>query len=348
LATLQLKASPNKKYMKKILTSLVLLSVQFAIHAQDSAKMHTLSVDEYEKAKTFKVKDLDNDTYIKFENTYVLDRYESRKPYFITGDDGLKKRVDIYRFLLREGKVELGTLIFYTNEKGTLYEACLPNFRADSKVWEKYFSDIHAIDKVEPNFVLKLSYVLSREFGFQLYKAANQGKDISREAGTYGMDICFPGDVQVSMGDGSKKLLREVKKGDRIITVDPGTHMATTTEVTALVAHDEKNYAITRLLLLGADEKITLAGMEVKLSAKELNATPNHPVVTATGEKKMGDVKEGDEILCLDNQTGIYERYMVWSKTEQAGGVQKVYNIETNGGSTFIMNEVMVMQKALK
>src|SRR5450432_27447 len=151
--------------MKRYFAALILLSFQFSIHAQDTAKIHTLSSEEYEKAKTFRVKDLDKDTYIKFENTYVLDRYESRKPYFITGDDGLKKRIDLYRFLLREGKVELGTLIFYTNEKGTIYQACLPDFKADAKVWKTYFEDIHAIDKIEPNFVLKLSYVLSKEFG---------------------------------------------------------------------------------------------------------------------------------------------------------------------------------------
>lgn len=333
--------------MKKFLFGLLLLSVQFVINAQDTAK-HVFTMEEYERAKTFKIKDLDNDTYVKFENTYVLDRYESRKPYFITGDDGKKKRIDIYRLLLREGKQELGTLIFYTNESGVLYEACLPNFRANGKVWEKYFEDIHAIDKIEPNFVLKLSYVLSKEFGFQLYKAANQGKDISREAGTYGMDICFPGDVTVSMWDGSKKILKDIKKGDRIITVDPTTKKPAITNVTALVSHEEKNYAITRLLLLETEEKHTSAGNETRLSVKELNATPNHPVITAVGEKKMGEVKEGDEILCLDKQTGVYKKYIVWNRTEQAGGVQKVYNIETNGGSTFIMNEVMVLQKALK
>ena len=293
--------------MKKFLAGLLLLAIQFGVKAQDTAK-HIFSMEEYEKTKTFKIKDLDNDTYVKFENTYVLDRYESRKPYFITGDDGKKKRIDIYRLLLREGKQELGTLIFYTNESGVLYEACLPNFRANPKVWEKYFEDIHAIDKIEPNFVLKLSYVLSKEFGFQLYKAANQGKDISREAGTYGMDICFPGDVEVSMWDGSKKILSEIKKGDRIITVDPATKKPTTTQVTALVSHEEKNYAITKLLLLEANEKQLAWGTLVNLSAKELNATPNHPVVTTAGEKKMGDVKEGDEILCLDKQTGAVQQ----------------------------------------
>ncbi|MEO5682724.1 MAG: Hint domain-containing protein [Chitinophagaceae bacterium] len=330
----------------KIFFVIFFLVVQhFVVNGQDTSNTHALSMEEYEKAKTLKIKDLDNDTYVKFENTYVLDRYEGRKPYFITGDDGLKKRVDIYKFLLRENKRELGTILFYTNEKGTVYQACLPNFRAGAKVWEKYFEDIHAIDKVEPNFVLKLSYVLSRELGFQLYKASNQGKDISREAGTYGTDICFPGDVAVAMWDGSKKLLRDIKKGDRVITVDPATKRATSTAVTALVAHVAKNYAITRLLLVGVDEHQTEAGKEIRLSTKELNATPNHPLLTTSGGKKTGEVNEGESILCLNKETGTYNRYIVWRKTEQAGGVQKVYNIETSTGTTFVMNEVMVLQK---
>ncbi len=333
--------------MKKLLLILCLLISQYNSKAQEKTVIRSLTMDEYEKAKTFKVKDLDNDTYVKFDNTYILDRYEGRKPYFITGDDGQKKRIDIYRFLLKDGMQEMGTVLFYTNEKGKLYQACLPNFKADGKVWEKYFEDIHAIDKTEPNFVLKLSYVLSKELGFQLYKASRQGADLSKEAGTYGSDICFPGTVEVAMWDGSKKFLRDIKKGDRIITVDPQTKTSAITQVTALVAHEEKNYAITRLVLLGAGEIQTQAGNEIKLSVKELNATPNHPVFTVNGEKKMGEIKPGDEILCLNKQTGIYEKYTVWTRTEGAGGFQKVYNIETNGGSTFIMNEVMVLQKPL-
>ncbi|HTL07806.1 MAG TPA: Hint domain-containing protein [Chitinophagaceae bacterium] len=331
--------------MKQTINFLIALILTLAAAAQDSAKLHSFSLEEYEKAKTFRIKDLDNDTYVKFENTYILDRYEGRKPYFITGDDGQKKRVDLYRLLLREGKQELGTIIFYTNEKGMVYQACLPNFRANPKVWEKYFEDIHAIDRQEANFVLKLSYVLSREFGFQLYKAANQGKDVSREAGTYGMDICFPGDEEVLMADGSRKKISTVQKGDRVVSINPVTHRASAELVTGLAMHEAKNYAITRLVLLAATAKKTVGAEETILSAKELNATPNHPVLTNKGQRKMSEIKEGDEILCLDAKTGRYERYSVWVKTEQAGGLQKVYNIETSRGSNFVVNEVMVLQK---
>lgn len=302
-------------------------------------------MEEYEKAKTFAVKDLDNDTYVKFENTYVLDRYESRKPYFVTGDDGKKKRIDIYKLLAKEGMQDLGILIFYTNEQGTLYKACMPHFTADPKVWGKYFEDIHAIDKQEANFVLKLSYVLSKEFGFQLYKAANQGKDLSKESATYGNDICFPGTMQVSMAGGGTKELAAIRPGDRILTVDPATQQTQVVTVKELTSHAPQNYAITRLTLLAATERPTVAGTEVLLLGKTVQATPNHPVLTTNGQKKMGEVATGDEILCQDPATGRYQAFKVWHKTESAGGLQPVYNIVADGGRTFMMNGVMVLQK---
>ena len=37
--------------------------------------------------------------------------------------------------------------------------------------------------------------------------------------------------------------------------------------------------------------------------------------------------------------------FTVWDKQEDAGGMQHVYNIVAAGGSTFIMNGVVVLQK---
>jgi hypothetical protein len=223
----------------------------------------------------------------------------------------------------------------------------MPGYKADGKIWEKYFEDIHAIEKEEKFFVLKLSYVLSKELGFQLYRAAaaGQGKELSREAGTYGNDICFPGDMRVTMADGSARTLSEVRAGDAVRTVDPVTREAKTVMVTELTVHEAKNYAITNLLLLAVAEENTLAGKEIHLLSKSLQATPNHPMFTCSGEKKAGELAEGEKVLCLDEKTGRYTEYMVWAKNETAGGVQKVYNIVAGGGSTFIMNDVMVLQK---
>jgi hypothetical protein len=327
--------------MKQLCMAILLMAGNtFLLTAQDSTGGKALTMAEYDKVKTFSPGDLDKDSYVKFENTYILDRNDFGKPYFITGDDGLKKRIDLYKLIRKEGRAELGTVIFYTTEGGKRYMACLPGFKADGKVWEKYFEDIHAIDREEKNFVLKLSYVLSRELGFQLYRAAaaGGGPGREREAGTYGNDICFPGDMQVSMADGSKRTLREVKAGDAVVTVDPATGQATAVTVKELTVHEEKNYAITRLLLVSVRE----AGREVRLSSRLLQATPNHPMMTLQGEKRMGELEAGDKVLSPD---GIFT---VWDKEERAGGMQRVYNIVAGGGTTFIMNGVLVLQKTGK
>jgi hypothetical protein len=326
--------------MKQLFMALCLMAGPFlTLYAQDSVSK-ALTMAEYEKAKSFSPGDLDKDSYVKFENAYILDRNDFGKPYFITGDDGLKKRIDLYKLIRKEGRIELGTLIFYTTETGQRYMACLPGFRADGKVWEKYFEDIHAIDKVEKNFVLKLSYVLSRELGFQLYRAGAGGQvsGRERETGTYGNDICFPGATLVRMADGKMRELADVRPGDAIVTIDPVTKQSGAVHVKELTVHTARNYVITRLLMVRASGD----GREIVLSSKVLQATPNHPILTAEGEKKIGEVKLGDK---LGSPDGIYT---VWDIEESAGGVQKVYNIVATGGSTYVMDGVTVLQKSLK
>jgi intein/homing endonuclease len=305
------------------------------------AQSRPIRPEEYEKAKTFTVKDLDNDTYVKLSNAYVLDRYEMRKPYIITGDDGLKKRIDLYRLVSKDSMLDIATVIFYTNEKGNLYTAILPVFNSNADIWNKYFEDIHAIDKVEKNYVLKLSYVLSREFSFQLYKAMN--KDVKAESGTYGTDICFPGDEAITLADGTQKTLKDVHPGDNIISLDANTHTTSIIKVKELVVHRPANYAITQLLAVHIVANDTHDAHIVTLSGRVLQATPNHPVQTLTGKKKMGEVNTGEEILCMDR--GKVLPYTILNKTESANGTQAVYNIVAEEEGTFMLNDIMVLQK---
>jgi hypothetical protein len=330
--------------MQKII---LIAGILLCISAFGQNKTRPLTITEYQKAKTFTVKDLDKDTYVKFENQYILDRYESKKPYFITGDDALKKRIDLYKLIAKDSLQELGLLIFYTSETGKVYKACLPGLTAAPTVWEKYFEDIHAIDKEEKNFVLKLSYVLSKELGYQLYKSLNSNKDISREQGTYGNEICFPGDMQVMMADGRQKNLSEIKAGDEIITPDPVTHKTTIVTVQHLAEHEAKNYAITHLILVHAQEQVHSDRTDISLSYREINATPNHPVLTADGEKKAGDIREGDELICFNKQEKKYIPYKVWFVNETTPGKQKVYNIVTDS-KTLLLNGVMMLQKSIQ
>jgi len=302
-----------------------------------------ITMDEYVKAKAFTIKDPDQDTYVKFENAYVLDRYRL-KPYFITGDDGQKKRIDLYNLLAKQGMLQLGLMIIYTNEKGKRYQALLPNQISDGKVWERYFEDIHSIDKEEKNFVLKLSYVLSKEFSNQIFKNLYGGK-MNEESGTYGSDICFPGTDLVTMANGTQKMLSSVKPGDQVLSINPKTKKTQVVNVKELFVHEAKNYALTRLVLVAAEQEKNTDKNSIHLSAKVLEATPNHPMTTKSGIKKISETAIGEQVLCYNEAKKIYETYTVLDKSEHAGGTQKVYNIVASGGSTLMMNGVMVMQK---
>jgi hypothetical protein len=330
--------------MQKILFVFVLIAYVGDSYSQTSViNPRPLTLDEYKKAKTFRIKDLDNDTYVKFENKYVLDRYEMRKPYLITGDDGLKKRVDLYKLLSRDSMQEIGLVIFYTNEKGNLFAAVQPSVNSDAAVWNQYFEDIHAIDKEEKNFVLKLSYVLSKEMSFQLYKGLN--KNATATNATYGTEICFPGDQLVTMANGQQKFMKDIRQGDQVLTIDPETKLHRPVLVTQLTQHAAENYAITRLLLVAASETETAGARLVTLSSKIIEATPNHPVQTTIAKKKIGEVMEGDRITCYDEQLKNFTTYTVQHKAEIAGKSQKVYNIVAAEGETIVVNNVMVLQK---
>jgi hypothetical protein len=89
-----------------ILTAGSQAQTQSSGQPQDStaAGKAALTMAEYEKAKTFSPADLDKDSYVKFENAYIIDRNDFGKPYFITGDDGLKKRIDLYKLIRKEGR----------------------------------------------------------------------------------------------------------------------------------------------------------------------------------------------------------------------------------------------------
>ena len=65
---------------------------------------------------------------------------------------------------------------------------------------------------------------------------------------------------------------------------------------------------------------VTINGMEV-LSIAKRTACTQPPYANAEGRtEKIGEVNTGDKVLCRDEQSGKYETYIVWNKTETAGG----------------------------
>jgi hypothetical protein len=74
--------------------------------------------------------------------------------------------------------------------------------------------------------------------------------------------------------------------------------------------------------------------------------TPNHPVQSLLGgQKNAGSLSIGEPILAYDPAEKRGDFFTLVEKTEFARGRQKVYNIETDKGTTLVVNNVVVLQK---
>lgn len=105
---------------------------------------------------------------------------------------------------------------------------------------------------------------------------------------------CLCPETDVLMFDGSRKAIKDVKKGDKVITFDPKTFKISTTKV------------INQYV-----RKTTQKIYKIKTtSGREIIATENHPFMTPDGWCKVGEMNEKTKIgICFQpaNMTNIVE-----------------------------------------
>lgn len=333
--------------MKRRIYSLSLtIALIFTLHttfAQDDA-LRGMTQEEYALAKTVQVDDLDNDTYVKIgEGDYVLDRYDMKPPYFITGDSGIKKRIDVYKMLDRESMGELGLVVYFTNtEAEETFNLVIPNMASKGDVWNMYFDDIHQYDREEGDVALKMSYVLSKEVAYLMQKSS--GVDMSAmDQDNSDYDFCFAADALVTMADGSEKMISEIEIGDIVLTLDQG--ISKPVKVEGIDTHQKAEISLAKAVLFPL-ENITasLAGADLNITATELVATANHPVLTADGKKALGELQTGDVLLKYDAHSGQSVKYKVHFVAPIYDTVSKVYNLDVDGDS-YLINQVLVLEK---
>ncbi|SDZ82986.1 hypothetical protein [Pedobacter hartonius] len=63
-------------------------------------------------------------------------------------------------------------------------------------------------------------------------------------------------------------MLKDLRAGDEVISVDPKTKATSVVKVKELTTHDAKNYALTSLVLIAAHRKSKPAGTQIHLNAK--------------------------------------------------------------------------------
>lgn len=332
--------------MKK--TTYLLLSVLFLAiginfgYAQEEPA-RGMTAEEYEIAKSIEVEDLDNDTYVKIgEGDYVIDRYEMKPPYFITGDSGIKKRLDIYKLIEREGMGDLGLIVFFTNtEEKETFNLVIPNMATTGDVWNMYFDDIHQHDREENDVALKMSYILSKEVAYLMQKSS--GVDMSAmDQDNADYDFCFAPSAIVTMAEGSNKLISEVKVGDQVLTL-VGKDLVSV-KVEGIETHQKKNILLSEAILYPLQRVSASIGSEMLTNTPtSLIATPNHPIMTSEGKKSIENMTIGDIVTVFDAQTQEAVDYKVYL-VKPTNSVEKVYNLQVEGES-YLVNNVLVLEK---
>jgi hypothetical protein len=336
-------------FVARLCALLLLGFVPVAFHpAGAQEKARGLTLDEYKKAKTFAVNDLENDTYLKFDNTYVLDRYEMRPPYVFKYSDGIERRIYLYRLLDNKTKASLGmTAIYFTPGDGKKIHVCIPNPQAEKAVWAQYIDDLKEYTQSEKGFGSAFAYVTSREMAAL---AGGGSGATAASAGKTDFDVCFPAFARVTLADGTEKAIADVRTGDRVAGYNSVTGTLQTTMVRAVQVHDQQPYLVQSIVLVTTD---LFASRESRLAGTQvvLQATPNHPIWTASGAVPLGKLLTGATVQYLaagaDTFTSFRVKASVPNDMNATSGsfyTDKVYNLVTDQDN-YVVNGTVVMGK---
>jgi hypothetical protein len=300
----------------------------------------SLTLEEFNKVKTFIPKNLEQDTYLKFENAYILDRYKMKPPYVFKYSDGIERKIYLYKLIDNKTKKDLGMVAFYhTPGNSKTISLCIPTPNAPKEVWARYIDDLKEYGTQENGLLSAFSYVMSREMSSMFASGSGQAAPVAGSATDY--DVCFPEESLVRMADGSEKQIKEVHAGDEIAAFDVTTSVLQTTRVKEVHTHADKDYIITSVLLI-SDEPT--ASMNAYVPSVILEATPNHPVYTSKGRKTMETLEKGEYLYQYNSASGTFIKYEVMQVVTEARQVKKVYNLVTDK-KNFLINNTVVLDK---
>jgi hypothetical protein len=235
---------------------------------------------------------------------FILDRYEERPAYVFNYSDGIPRKIYLYKIFTAADTKELGLLAVYENGK-------------TKEIKPFVIPGASADRKAWDAYIDDLKYVGEKEaglmsaLGFVISREMSllMGGGAKEEGGDKKKEeynFCFPVDAVVTLADRQTKAIQDVKTGDEVLAYD----------------------AKTRLLV----------------PAKVREATANHPVQTATGAQKLGDLRTGDVLYRFDGATRAVSAWKVATVQSNIRTVDKVYNLTTEKGS-YLINDVVVLDK---
>ncbi len=298
-----------------------------------------LSADQAKAIKGIKIANLDKDTYVKIDG-FILDRYEERPAYVFTYSDGVTRKIYLYKVFSATDTKELGLLALYKNEKtGEIKPFVIPGATGDRAAWDAYIDDLKYVGEKEPGLMSTLTFVLSREMAGLLTGGGGKADgDGAKKKEEY--NFCFAPDALVTLANGTAKGIADVTPGDVVQSYDAATKTATVTTVTKLNEHPAGAYPLVGAWLTPAHE--LTADARPHVAPVLLEATANHPVMTATGKKPLGDVLVGDWLYRIE--AGQAVPYRVVRTESSLRTVERVYSVSTESGS-YMVGGTIVLDK---
>ncbi|MVM29478.1 hypothetical protein GO755_05500 [Spirosoma sp. HMF4905] len=306
----------------------------------------SMTLEQLKAIKAIKVANLDKDTYFK-SGGFILDRYEERPAYVFTYSDGITRKIYLYKVFTAEDTKELGLLAIYQNTKtNEVKPFVIPGASADRKAWDAYIDDLKYVGEKEPGLMSTLTFVLSREMASLMSGGGAKTEEGSgKKKEEY--NFCFAPDAPVTMADGSSKNISDLAVGDIILGYDAKTKTLTPTHVTRVDAHQSTepsgDFALAGVWLSSVNE-LTADNRNALTAPTLVEATANHPVLTATGRKAFGEVKAGDVMYRYDAATKSVIAYKVVQTEKSVRSVKSVYNLITESGA-YLIGETVVLDK---
>ena len=264
--------------------------------AQD-AKPGALTAEQATAVKAIKIANADKDTYFK-SGGYILERYEDRPPYVFTYSDGITRKVYLYKIYSAADTKDLGLLALYQNGKtGESKSFVVPGTQADRKAWDAYLDDLKYVGEKEPGLMSAMTFALSREMATLLAGGSAKTEEGGKKKEEY--NFCFGPLAPVNLADGSSKVIAQIAVGDQILAYDLIKKEAVPTRVMDVQKHDGQ-FALVGVWTMPADElSADILGRITQPTL--LEATENHPVLTASGRKNLSDVAVGETLYRYEN-----------------------------------------------
>ena len=144
---------------------------------------------------------------------------------------------------------------------------------------------------------------------------------LNAAAAYYGA-ACFVADTLITMADGVKKAIKDIKLGDKVLSFNPATLEDSVAEVTAIMEPKESEVVeITCINVFGHKFKV--------------RTTLTQPLLTGDGEfVRVSKLKHKDELVVVDGGDHV-------AKIEEIASVEKalVYDIKVSGVNTYYAND---------